>query len=136
MTTDVPMVPLSWGELFDKISILHLKQERFTGEAARREVAKELALLTPLAAPLLARDGALTALAEALKAVNAELWDIENHIRECEAAKRFDAQFIALARGVYRTNDRRSALKRQINLRAGSAIVEQKEYSDYGGTSA
>lgn len=121
-------VPVSPGELLDKISILEIKSRRLTDPSQLRFVARELALLRERwerSGLQLALDGLL----DELRHVNEQLWDIEDAIRESEKARRFDEGFIALARSVYRTNDRRAALKRLINERAGSPIREVKSYS-------
>jgi len=130
MTTPAPRIPVSWGELIDKIAILQIKRERLTG-AAQLNVERELALLEEIAAPVMARDGEIRALAARLKTLNEALWETEDKIRGKEAAGAFDAEFIALARSVYRQNDARGALKREINLRLGSEIVEEKSYRPY-----
>jgi hypothetical protein len=126
--TATPQVPISWGELIDKITILQIKSERLDG-GARANVEKELALLAAIAAPVLAGD--IAALTAELKAVNLALWDIEDRIREHERGGDFGAGFIALARAVYRTNDARGALKRRINQALDSALVEEKSYKPY-----
>lgn len=119
--------PVSAGELIDKITILEIKAERISDAAKLANVRKELDALSAL------RDqhglDALTTLTADLKVVNETLWVVEDEIRELEAASRFDDRFIALARAVYVTNDRRAALKKEINLAVGSAIVEEKSYA-------
>ncbi|HXF07971.1 MAG TPA: DUF6165 family protein [Candidatus Acidoferrales bacterium] len=126
-------IPVSYGELIDKITILEIKQARITDPVKRRNVSHELTLLQAVwDASDAARGGAIDDLRVALKAVNEALWDIEDDIRDKERAQAFDAAFIALARAVYHQNDRRAALKREINLRLGSAIIEEKSYADYG----
>jgi hypothetical protein len=125
-----PLVPTSWGELFDKISILVIKSERLTSEAALANVRNELAQLEAVAAQIPA-DLALSALKDALKSVNEALWDIEDRIREHEARQAFDAEFITLARAVYKTNDERGRIKREINLKLNSALIEEKQYKQY-----
>ncbi|MBI3436448.1 MAG: hypothetical protein HY056_15460 [Proteobacteria bacterium] len=124
-------IVVSAGELVDKITILEIKAERITDCGKRANVLRELAELSALGAALGARDGELAALRGELKAVNETLWQVEDDIRSCERRKDFAAQFIALARSVYRHNDRRAAIKRAINERVGSAIVEEKSYADY-----
>jgi hypothetical protein len=126
-----PHVPISWGELLDKISILEIKSERLTGAAARANASKELGLLRAIAEPVLAGDAATKDLASRLKTLNETLWDIEDRIRAKEAAAQFDPEFIELARTVYRRNDERGALKREINLRLASELVEEKSYTRY-----
>jgi hypothetical protein len=125
------LAPISVGELFDKISILEVKAERLDDDAKRDNVLRELALLreTRDAAGVLTAE--IAALAEELRAVNAGLWDVEDGKRDCERRQDFGSDFIALARRVYRENDRRAALKKAINLAAGSAIVEEKSYRAY-----
>ena len=125
----MPEAPVSWGELIDKITILEIKAERLTDAAALSNVRRELAALSPLAAAQ--ADARLPALRAALAQVNAALWDIEDAIREKEAANDFGAAFIELARSVYRRNDARAAIKRQISLALGSELIEEKSYSDY-----
>jgi hypothetical protein len=125
-----PHVPTSWGELIDKITILEIKCQRLEGEAALANARRELSLLQQIAEPVLA-DDAVKALAARLKALNETLWKIEDDIRGKEAAGQFDAGFIELARSVYRRNDERGALKRQINMALKSDLVEEKNYRRY-----
>lgn len=125
-----PVAPVSWGELLDKITILEIKAERLVAEDALAHVGAELAQLQRLAGPV-AADPAVAAMQRSLREINQSLWDIEDKIREKEAHQAFDAEFIALARSVYKTNDRRAAVKRAINLHLGSALVEEKLYSAY-----
>lgn len=122
-----PLVPVSWGELLDKITILEIKADRIEDAAARANVARELALLREVAAPVLPQPG-LAALIEALRSINCALWEIEDAIRARDAAARFDAEFIRLASAVYLTNDERAALKRKINVLLRSVLVEEKSY--------
>ncbi len=122
--------PVSWGELADKITILEIKAERIDDAGKRANVQRELDLLREKMALAPDRPG-LAGLVDGLRAVNLELWVIEDDIRDCERAKDFGAQFIALARAVYQTNDRRAALKKDINLLLGSGIVEEKSYKPY-----
>jgi hypothetical protein len=125
--TQTPLVPVSWGELLDKVSILQIKAERITAPAALTNVRNELSLLQASAAPL-ADNPRLTEWMRALKDVNETLWVIEDRIREKESEGRFDAEFIELARSVYATNDRRAKIKREINLAVGSQLIEEKSY--------
>jgi Family of unknown function (DUF6165) len=119
-------VPISAGELIDKVTILEIKHEHSAVPAQKANIARELAALEAALAPLLAATPALAEHKGELHEVNARLWAIEDDIRNCEAAKDFGAAFIALARAVYRTNDRRAAIKRQIDDATGSEIVEEK----------
>jgi hypothetical protein len=125
------MTPASWGEVIDKITILEIKSERLQGGPKLENVRKELALLVAIRERECRGDHRLAELTQQLKAANESLWTIEDDIRECERAKQFDATFIALARSVYLTNDRRAQLKRQINDLLGSELVEEKSYAPY-----
>jgi len=126
--TPMPHVPVSWGELLDKITILEIKVERLRQPDAVANAKHELALLL---AALGQTDAELDRLRGALGAVNRSLWDIEDRIRQKEARHEFDADFIALARAVYRSNDERARIKREINLKLRSAIIEEKQYVQY-----
>jgi len=126
-----PLVPLSWGELLDKISILQIKSERVRSAEARKNIRAELDQLTTIAAERLRGDDKLRAACDRLKAINERLWDIEDRIRDKERAQSFDADFVALARSVYHSNDERAAIKREINVHTGSALIEEKQYSAY-----
>jgi hypothetical protein len=119
------------GEFLDKLTILEIKSERMGDPAKLANVRRELELLreTWAASPLSVRDS--TGLVAQLKQVNEALWEIEDAIRDKEAAKAFDGEFIELARSVYITNDRRAAIKRQLNLALGSDILEEKSYRSY-----
>jgi hypothetical protein len=124
-------VPVSPGEVLDKITILRIKVARMTDPAKLANVRRELDLLertwsdSAYARHDVSRDEA------ALQAVNERLWDIEDRIRDKERAQSFDAEFIALARSVYVENDERAAVKKRINTALGSAIVEEKSYAAY-----
>lgn len=122
-----PLVPVSWGELLDKISILEIKAERIASESAGANVRTELSLLLTIA-DRLAGDQRLAGWKRALHEVNEALWDIEDRIREKEAEAKFDQEFIALARAVYTTNDQRARIKREINVSLGSQLIEEKQY--------
>lgn len=122
------LVEVGAGELIDKITILHIKQERFGDPAKLASVARELAALEPARSALLAQFPAATALETELKRVNEALWEIEDSIRECEAREDFGARFIALARAVYQNNDKRAEIKKKINILSNARIVEEKSY--------
>ena len=130
MTNPVPHVPISWGELLDKITILQIKTERLPTPLARDNAAKELGLLQAIAAPAMA-GSTVEALTAQLKAMNGALWEIEDRIREHERGGHFDAEFIELARSVYKRNDERGRIKRAINLALGSELAEEKSYEPY-----
>jgi hypothetical protein len=123
-----PSVPVSWGELLDKITILEIKSERLRNPVALANSAHELALLRSVLAEVAEAPPVLATLREELIAVNRRLWDIEDDLRRKEATKTFDAEFIELARAVYRNNDQRSRIKRAINELLRSGIVEEKQY--------
>ena len=126
------LVPVSFGELLDKIAILQIKSERMTDAAKLANVRNELtALETTWAAHPASRQD-IAALRADLQAVNERLWVIEDDIRLQEKAQAFDAEFIRLARAVYFENDIRARVKKDINLALGSAYVEEKSYQDYG----
>jgi hypothetical protein len=124
-------VQTSPGEFLDKLTILEIKSERIADPQKLANVRRELELMraTWAASPLAARD--VTALVGGLRAANEALWGIEDRLRACEAERRFDAEFVELARTVYRTNDRRAAIKRQLNLQLGSDLLEEKSYTPY-----
>jgi hypothetical protein len=126
------LVPISPGELIDKITILEIKSARMSDAAKLHNVRTELALLNGTwSASDHSRKADIGPEWSALRDVNGRLWDIEDEIREQERAGRFDARFIELARAVYVTNDERAAIKRRINDKLGSALVEEKSYKEY-----
>jgi hypothetical protein len=122
-----PVIPVSWGELLDKIAILEIKTRRLRAPEARANAARELDLLRRSASGPLG----VAELAAALLAVNTRLWRIEDLIREKEAAGDFGAGFVALARAVYRENDERGRIKQALNRLLRSSLVEEKQYSAY-----
>jgi hypothetical protein len=126
-------VPVSWGELVDKITILRIKAERIACKDARANVAHELAALGRVAGQAI-RGGEVAPLIEQLQAVNEELWEIEDRIREREAEGDFGQRFVQLARSVYKKNDLRAAIKRRINEALGSELVEEKSYAGWAST--
>jgi len=125
---DAILTPVSIGELIDKITILEIKAERIDDAAKLANVRTELDGLLPLFARQQASQPALDALKQALKAINERMWDIQDQLRDKEAAQQFDDAFVQLARGVYRTNGERVQVKNEINRVAGSALVEEKQY--------
>ena len=125
-----PRVPVSWGELVDKITILQIKSDRIAHAEARANVARELASLRRVAGEAIG-DRAVAPLIDQLRAVNEELWEIEDKIREREAESDFGQRFVQLARSVYKKNDLRAAIKRRINDALGSELVEEKSYAGW-----
>ncbi len=130
------LVPVSFGELLDKISILEIKSERMSDPAKLANVRRELVALNATWGQSPAAQVDIADLRAALKAVNESLWVIEDDIRLQEKAQAFDAEFVRLARAVYFENDDRARIKREINLALGSAYVEEKSYEDYRATGA
>jgi hypothetical protein len=122
-------VPIATAELIDKITILEIKVARFTDPAKTANVRAELALLCQRRDAALPSDPGLDQLAARLKAVNERIWDLEDEIRECERRQDFGPAFVTLARSIYRTNDERAAVKREINLATGSKLIEEKSYA-------
>jgi hypothetical protein len=127
------LVPVSPGELLDKITILRIKAARMTDPAKVANVRLELELLERTWKESGCADHDVAADERALQAVNEKLWEIEDDIREKERAKAFDAKFVELARAVYFSNDERAAIKRRVNVALGSRIVEEKSYKPYTG---
>ena len=122
-----PLIPVSWGELLDKIAILEIKTLRLRAPDARANAATELSLLRQAASDA----ASVSELMAALRAVNTRLWRIEDLIREKEAAGDFGPGFVALARAVYHENDERGRIKQALNRALRSALVEEKQYSAY-----
>lgn len=123
-------IPISPGELLDKITILEIKSENIDNEEKLANVKIELKLLSDIWNDT-SSDPSLDALKQELKDNNNALWDIEDKIRIKESNKEFDHVFIELARSVYIQNDKRADTKKKINLKLGSLIVEEKSYADY-----
>lgn len=119
------------GELIDKITILRIKSERIGDAAKLKNVRAELAILTETLENDVPAHDELSRLDSSLQGVNEELWEIEDDIRDREREGDFGAEFVRLARAVYVTNDKRAALKKEINLLLGSDIVEEKSYAAY-----
>ena len=126
------LVPVSFGELLDKLAILQIKSERMTDAGKLANVRNELSALETTWAAHPASQQDIAALRAELKAVNERLWVIEDDIRLQEKAQDFGNEFIRLARAVYFENDIRARVKKDINLALGSAYVEEKSYQDYG----
>ena len=125
-------IEVSNGELLDKISILELKLLKIEDKEKLINIQKEFDVLNPLCVELFEKfGGQLQNHYLELARINGLLWDIEDWIRDCEREKRFDAEFIQLARSVYVTNDQRSEVKKLINKTTGSDLVEEKSYKDY-----
>ena len=124
-------VPASPGEVLDKITILEIKSERMSDPEKVANVRVELELLQETWASSVEEDSVIVDLHAQLKEVNEALWEIEDDIRDKERAKEFDERFGELDRSVYFTNDRRSQVKKDLNLHLGSQIIEEKSYQDY-----
>lgn len=124
-------IPISPGELLDKITILQIKAERISDPVKVANVKTELEMLTRVWDEAVEADAEITELADELKSINESLWEIEDDIRDEERNKRFGDRFIELARAVYVTNDERANAKKKVNLHLNSTIVEEKSYQDY-----
>jgi hypothetical protein len=125
------LAPVSPGELLDKITILRIKSARIDDAAKLANVRHELAVLQQTWDEAIGRNAGIEAEERALETVNTRLWDIEDRIRDEEAAQNFGTRFIELARAVYVENDERARIKKRINQALGSAIVEEKSYRPY-----
>ena len=130
MTAEIK-VPISPGELVDKITILEIKSARMTDAAKVANVRTELTMLQDTWRTSAYASQDITSQWASLRKINEKLWDIEDDIRDKERARKFDQEFIELARAVYVTNDERAAVKRDINTKLGSKIVEEKSYAKY-----
>lgn len=125
-------IEVSTGELVDKLSILEIKLLNIKDKEKSKNVYKELETLNPYFQDLLDVYGVeIKSLYIKISEINKALWDIEDAIRDKEAAEEFDEEFVELARSVYITNDQRAAVKKEINLLTKSELVEEKSYSDY-----
>ena len=125
------LIPISPGELLDKITILEIKFERIDSAEKKSNVKEELRLLNKVWIDSGIEDNDLLAMRKELKTINNSLWDIEDDIRQEERDKRFSDRFIELARSVYVTNDERANIKKRINVHLKSEIVEEKSYQNY-----
>ena len=124
-------IAVSYGELFDKISILEIKQSKVVNADQRKNIENELDVLNRVRTTVVPADFKINNLMAGLTDVNERLWDIEDQLRDCERRQDFSTTFIELARSVYRWNDRRAELKRELNTRLGSGLVEEKLYTEY-----
>ncbi len=124
-------VPISPGELVDKITILEIKKEFIKNDNKLKNINHEYDLLMKIYTTQISETDGISELKNKLKEINLELWKIEDDIRDCERQKSFSDTFIELARSVYFTNDRRSKVKLEINLLLNSNLVEEKSYKDY-----
>ena len=124
-------VPVSPGEVLDKITILEIKSERMDDPAKVSNVRRELELLIETWNRSVNNDETVQRIHAQLKRMNEALWEIEDDIRDKERVREFDDRFIELARSVYFTNDKRASAKKELNLYLGSEIVEEKSYQDY-----
>ncbi len=127
------LVPISVGELMDKITILEIKSERIRSPSQLENIARELEALRAVRLGDIDR-AMLDGLRAELKRVNATLWEVEDSIRECDARGDFGDAFIGYARAVYRLNDERSRIKKAINVASGSRLIEEKSYRSFQHT--
>ena len=128
---DIIQVPVSPGEVLDKITILEIKSERISDAAKLVNVKRELELLQAAWQEAVDQYATVERIHAKLKSINEDLWEIEDDIRDKERAREFDDRFIELARSVYVTNDQRADAKKELNVYLGSEIVEEKSYQDY-----
>ena len=128
---DIIHVPVSPGEVLDKITILEIKSERISDADKLVNVKRELELLQAAWQKFVKQDDDVLRIHAKLKSINEDLWEIEDDIRDKERAREFDQRFIDLARSVYVTNDLRADAKKELNLYLGSEMVEEKSYQDY-----
>ena len=124
-------IPVSPGELLDKITILEIKAERIQDKQKLKNVATELELLRQVWKRNISESDAIQSFKRQLRDSNQRLWEIEDKIRIRESCKNFDAGFVELARSVYLQNDKRAAIKRKINEQLGAMIMEEKYYTEY-----
>ena len=124
-------VEISPGELFDKITILQIKHERITDSDRRRKVRLELQTLIAARDRCVHEAPGLSELVIELRALNERLWELEDAIRACERDQKFGQRFIALARSIYQSNDRRAAQKRRIDELLDARLKEEKSYTEY-----
>ena len=124
-------IPVSWGELFDKLTILEIKQTRIDDPRKLENIGRELEALRRVYSDSPLPGAPLQELIDELRRTNEALWQIEDDIRGCERSKDFSERFIELARSVYRTNDKRAGLKLKINRLLGSELIEEKSYQAY-----
>lgn len=130
-TVKPPLVEIAIGELIDKLTILQIKSEHIRDPEKLKNILFEIELLNEARRQSVPESPELTRLEVELKAVNQQIWDIEDAVRDCERNQRFDEHFVALARSVYKTNDKRAAVKKRINELFNSRIVEEKSYAAY-----
>jgi hypothetical protein len=126
-----PLVPISWGELIDKITILEIKEVKITSNNALDNIRKELGFLSDIVSNSKGVYDAISLLKNELKKVNLNLWQVEDEIRDKEYTQEFDEKFISLARSVYRLNDDRANLKKKINEMLFSELKEEKSYKSF-----
>lgn len=124
-------VPVSWGEMLDKITILEIKSEQIKDAGKLMNIRRELEELCRTRDELIVMPDEVKAMVAELKHINQKLWVVEDDLRDCERKKDFGAKFVELARAVYYTNDERATIKREINDALGSALVEEKSYAAY-----
>jgi hypothetical protein len=126
-----PLVPISWGELIDKITILEIKEVKITSINALDNIRKELGFLSDIVINSKCVYDTISLLKNELKEVNLKLWQVEDEIRDKEYSQEFDEKFISLARSVYRLNDDRANLKKKINETLFSELKEEKSYKSF-----
>ena len=131
MNTNNILVPISVGELIDKISILKIKKKKITNKIKQKNIIKELNFLEKIYKSNFKKNKKLKYYEKQLIKINHILWEIEDKIRNCESKKNFKKTFIYLARSVYVNNDKRSKIRRKINTLTRSTLIEEKSYKSY-----
>lgn len=126
-----PRLPVPWGEVFDKLTILSIKLKKLSDPDKLRNISKEHEAISNVIGDVSRFPSELASLCAELEAINLRLWDVEDGKRECERMQDFGPDFIALAREVYFGNDKRAAIKRRINELLGSSLLEEKSYRAY-----
>lgn len=129
----MPTIPVAWGEVFDKLTILRIKEQKLSDLTKKQNVLRELYEIERTIGNAKQYPSQLQSLVEQLQSINMKLWSIEDNKRQCERLQKFDDHFIQLARDVYIWNDRRAAVKREINDLLGSQIIEEKQHQGYQG---
>ncbi|MBV9827751.1 MAG: hypothetical protein JO001_19130 [Alphaproteobacteria bacterium] len=123
------MAPISVGELYDKISILEIKRERIEDAAKMKNISFELELLNTIASALPSPNGDIAMFRDKLKEVNGRIWDLEERVRALGVAKNYGEEFISVARLIHEMNDTRASIKKVLNVKSNSEVVEEKSYS-------
>jgi hypothetical protein len=126
-----PLTPISWGELIDKMTILEIKQNKIKSLDAQSNIKKELGYLNEIIKNNIGVNELIKEIKLKLLDVNMQLWLVEDDIRNKELKQEFGRDFIELARRVYKLNDERAKIKKQISKMLNSELIEEKSYKNY-----